>query len=285
MTFAQRLKKDPFTFRRLTGITPEKFDEVFQRLKPRYDTWNEKRLTRKNRKRPIGPGRRFTLPLEDRFLMLLLYYRTYVTHVFLGFLFHIDDSNVGRNINPLQPLLAGIFTIPEQRIDLSEEEILTLFFDGTEQQTQRPEHKQRTFYSGKKKRHTVKHMVVVARKRGKGKERLRIVAISKSFGGKAHDKKIYQAMRATAPPRVRRKGDLGFQGTILLIPIKKKKGRELTKRQKRLNRRFASARICIEHAIGKLKIWRMAAERYRNKRSMHTVMFKNIAGLTNLMFS
>ena len=49
--------------------------------------------------------------------------RTYTTHAFLGFLFGVDDSAVGRNINPLQPLLAGIFRIPERRVKLDPEDI------------------------------------------------------------------------------------------------------------------------------------------------------------------
>ena len=51
--------------------------------------------------------------------MLPIYYRTYVTHAFLAFLaflFGIDQSSARRNINPLQPLLAGIFRIPERRV-------------------------------------------------------------------------------------------------------------------------------------------------------------------------
>ena len=45
---------------------------------------------------------------------------------FLGFLFGVDDSAVGRNINPLQPLLAGIFRIPERRVRLDPEDIREL---------------------------------------------------------------------------------------------------------------------------------------------------------------
>ena len=96
--------------------------------------------------------------------MLLIYYRTYTTHAFLGFLFGVDDSAVGRNINPLQPLLAGIFRIPERRIRLDPEEIRELFFDATERPTRRPTAGQRAYYSGKKKRHTIKNQVVTARR-------------------------------------------------------------------------------------------------------------------------
>jgi len=78
------------------------------------------------------------LVLADRLLMLLIYYRTYTTHAFLGFLFGIDDSAVCRNINPLQPLLAGLFRNPERRIKLDPEEMRELFFDATERPARRP---------------------------------------------------------------------------------------------------------------------------------------------------
>lgn len=41
--------------------------------------------------------------------VLLMYCRLYITHKFLGFLFGLDDPNVGRNINPLEPLLTQVF--------------------------------------------------------------------------------------------------------------------------------------------------------------------------------
>jgi hypothetical protein len=290
MTYTTRLRKDQYTFRRLTGITPEKFDEIMKKLKPKYDEWNDKRRTRPGRKRKIGGGRRFHLKLEDRLLMLLFYYRTYTTHAFLGFLFHIDDSNVGRNINPLQPLLAGIFRIPEKKVHITEQEFIDIFFDGTEQPIHRPKKGQKKWYSGKKKKHTIKHQVVVVKKkkkrgRGKKKQKLRIAAVSKAFTGKTHDKKVYEENRTTSPPEAKRFGDTAYLGTILLIPKKKPKGKELAPRWKKGNKNHASKRIVVEHGIGKMKIWRICRDTYRNKRSAHTVMFKNIAGLHNMMFA
>lgn len=290
MNHTTRLRKDPGTFRRLTGITPDKFDEIFIQLKPLYAEWNTKRLSRSNRKRKIGGGRHSALELEDRLLMLLIYYRTYVPHVFLGFLFGVDDCNVSRNINPLQPLLAKIFKIPERRIELSRDEIARLFFDGTEQPTNRPKKKQEEWYSGKKKRHTIKHQIVVVRKRkkpgkAKQKRKQRIASVSKSFVGKTHDKKMYEDSRTLSPPGVPRNGDTGYLGTVLEIPHKKPQGKDLTEKQKRSNRKFSSVRVCVEHGIGKMKIWHMAADKYRNLRSKHTIMMKNIAGLHNLMFA
>ena len=44
-------------------------------------------------------------------------------------------------------------------------------------------------------------------------------------------------------------------------------------------------RVVAEHGIGKMKVWRIAAERYRNPRRRHTLIMKNVAGLHNLMFA
>lgn len=286
MTSVNRLKKNGKAFRMLTGITIEKFDEILEELKPIYEAWNLQRLLNRKRIRAPRSGNEFYLELEDRLLMLLMYYRTYVTHVFLGFLFRIDDSNISRNINPLQPLLAKIFKIPERRIVLSEDEIVDLFFDGTEQPINRPKKQQRKWYSGKKKRHTIKHQIAVVKvKKKTTRSRVRIKAVSKAFCGKTHDKEIYVQTRTTSPPKTFRYGDKGYQGTSLTIPHKKPKGALLSQAQKEWNHVHSSLRIVVEHGIGKMKIWKMASERYRNKRNHHTVMMKNIAGLQNLMFA
>lgn len=290
MSHTDRLRNAPRAFRQLTGITPAVFDRLLDQLTPRYEQADTRRKDRPGRKRKPGGGRKHALPLADRLLMLLISYRTYVTHAFLGFLFSIDDSAVGRNINPLQPLLAGIFRIPERRIELAEDEIRALFFDGTERPTRRPGRGQREFYSGKKKRHTIKTQVVVVRKRkppgpGAQPRRVRIAAVSASFPGKTHDKALYDAARMVAPPGVRRTGDTAYLGTGLETPTRKPRGGELTAHQKAGNRRMSRRRVVAEHGIGKMKIWRIAAERYRNPVSRHTVMMKNVAGLHNLMFA
>ena len=91
----------PGHFRQLTGITPAAFDRLLAELTPRYEQAEARRKDRPGRQRKPGAGRKHALPLADRLLMLLIYYRTYATHAFLGFLFGVDDSAVGRNINPL----------------------------------------------------------------------------------------------------------------------------------------------------------------------------------------
>ena len=290
MSHTDRLRRSPDTFRQLTGITPTAFDHLLAELTPRYEQAEARRKDRPGRRRKPDAGRKHTLSLADRLLMLLISYRTYTTHAFLGFLFGLDDSAVGRNINPLQPLLAGIFRIPERRVELTEEEIRELFFDATERPTRRPKRGQRAYYSGKKKRHTIKTQVVVVRRRkkpgpGVKPQRVRIAAVSAAFPGKTHDKKVYDTTRVVGPPGVRRTGDTAYVGTELETPTKRPPGGELSARQKAGNRRVSRRRIVAEHGIGKMKVWRIAAERYRNPIRRHTLIMKNVAGLHNLMFA
>ena len=278
MSKISKLKQSPLIFRRLTGVSIEKFDEVYRQLEPSYEKYNQKRLSHPNRKRPIGGGNQFKLELEERLIMLLMYYRLYITHSFLGFIFGIDDSNVGRNINPLQPMLAKIFHIPERKVKMSEEEILEIFIDATEQGINRPQKGQRKWYSGKKKKHTIKHQIIVS-KNGQ------IKAVGCSTTGKTHDKKDYQNKKFIIPPKLRMKGDLGYQGTSIEVPIKKKKKQKLTKEQKAFNRQHSSERIVVEHVFGKMKIFKVLSDRFRNPLKSHNLIFKNIAGIHNLMYA
>ena len=290
MSHTERLRRSPKAFRQLTGITPAVFEELLADLIPRYEQAEAKRKDRPGRQRRPGAGRKHALDLGDRLLMLLIYYRTYTTHAFLGFLFGVDDSAVGRNINPLQPPLAGIFRIPERRIKLDPEEMRELFFDATERPTRRPEEGQRAYYSGKKRRHTLKNRVVTARRTkppgpGKKPRRLRIAAVSETHPGSVHDKKLYDRARVVAPPDARRTGDTAYIGTSLETPARKPRGGELTASQKEANRVVSRRRIVAEHGIGKMKIWRIASERYRNPNRRHTLIMKNVAGLHNLMYA
>lgn len=290
MIHTDRLRRSPNAFRQLTGITPAAFDRLLAQLTPRYEQAEARRRDRPGRQRKPGAGRKHALSLADRLLMLLIYYRTYTTHAFLGFLFGVDDSAVGRNINPLQPLLAGIFRIPERKVSLDPEDIRELLFDATERPTRRPAEGQREFYSGKRKRHTIKTQVVVVRRTkppgpGPKPRKVRIAAVCPSVPGSMHDKKLYDRSRVVAPADARRMGDTGYIGTSLVTPARKPRGGALTDGQREVNRRISRRRVVAEHGIGKMKVWRVAAERYRNPVGRHTLIMKNVAGLHNLMFA
>src|SRR5262249_37504993 len=86
------------------------------------------------------------------------------------------------------------------------------------------------------------------------------------------------------PRGVPKSGDSGYQGSDLQVPKKKPRKGHLSDEQKGWNRRLAKERIVAEHGIGKMKIWRIASDRYRNPPHRHTGVMKNVAGLHNRMY-
>ena len=124
---ALRLAKRAVTFMRLTGLPVERFEALVAEVAPLLAVSHIKRLSRRERKRAIGAGRRHELPVCDRLLMTLMYYRTYISQEFLGYLFDMDAGSVCRNMQIIRPVLAQVFRIPERRIETLPEDVATLF--------------------------------------------------------------------------------------------------------------------------------------------------------------
>ena len=119
---------------------------------------------KENRERGIGAGRHFKLDIKNRFLMLLVYYRLYITYTLAGFLFDLDQSTICRDIQKIESLIRKCLPIPQKtyyktkRLQTPEKVERNFpgflaFIDSTEQQIPRPVDKQRKkrYYSGKKK--------------------------------------------------------------------------------------------------------------------------------------
>ena len=69
------LSKKPAQFRNFSGVELDEFNNLNLQVKEKYTAYEEKRLTRNNRKRAVGAGHPFKLSLTDRLLMLLVYYQ------------------------------------------------------------------------------------------------------------------------------------------------------------------------------------------------------------------
>lgn len=81
-------------------------------------------------------------------------------------------------------------------------------------------------------------------------------------------------------------GDSGYQGLHKehrnsQTPTKKPKGEDLSVAQRTANRDLSRQRIVVENVIRHLKIFRIVAERYRNRRRRFGLRFNLIAGLYN----
>src|SRR6266516_730507 len=98
MSYA-RLSKRPLLFRSFTGLAVSEFDVIAKEIEPQYDEHERKRLSNRKRVSKVGAGRPFKLKARERFLMLLVYYRIYITYTLSGFLFDLDQRNICRDIS------------------------------------------------------------------------------------------------------------------------------------------------------------------------------------------
>jgi hypothetical protein len=151
--------------------------------------------------------------------------------------------------------------------------------DVTESPIERPKRRQRQFYSGKKRRHTLKCQIVLELESG--------VIVCTFFGkGRRHDFKLYQASGVRFASATESLQDKGYQGIQKLhsnsrLPYKKPRGGQLTQVQKADNRALARRRVVIEQVNRCLKIFRILAERYRNRRRRFGLRCNLIAALYN----
>jgi len=87
------------------------------------------------------------------------------------------------------------------------------------------------------------------------------------------------------PDEVATKRDFEYQGMHLIVPVKKPKGKPLSEKAKVYNRAHNSERMMVEHVIGKMKFFRILSDRFRNPLNTHALIFKNVSGLCNVMFT
>ena len=166
------------------------------------------------------------------------------------------------------------------------EQLGKIYIDGAEQNIRRPSDSvdQKRCYSGKKKNHTVKTLVI------SGPDK-KIEGITEAYVGSSHDfailkeEKLYEVLPSKTPIYL----DTGFEGVDNLgndlnfkKPKKKKRGRKLNGGEKLGNRIISKERVKVEHAIGGMKTFRIVSSKFRGiTRSMDRT-FQIAAGLWNL---
>jgi hypothetical protein len=287
----------------LTGLEVSEFDSLYSQATAKYKEYEAKRLYRVDRKRSVGAGYPFKLSLQQRLLMLLVYYRLYVTSTLAGILFDLDQSNVLKDIHKLEPLVKDIIPLPKKLHDkamrlqtLKEIEAMfpefKAFTDATEQEIPRPQNKQKrkTHYSGKKKRHTVKTQLTV-------NSGGLIVHKTTHAKGSTHDYALYKRSHPRLPSKVKQGFDLGYLGVKddfpslnCVLPFKRKnpgrgkigvKAEELPSEQKVFNKAFARERVVVEHTNSRLKKFLIWGSEFRNRPKRYDVMTDIVSGLIN----
>lgn len=266
----------------LTGLAPQEFVNLLPEF---TQVWQDKkqsdyRRNRKHRIRKPGGGRKgFLREIQDKLFFILFYYKCYPTYDVLTFLYGFDRANGFRRQEQLTGILEKTLgkkmALPERKLRKIEEffemfpEAREVFVDGTERPIQRPKdpEQQKDKYSGKKKRHTVKNIIIADKHKWIG-------FLSKTESGRKHD---FDILKEQAPPKympttIKQHLDLGFKGYHaqfpnhkISMPERKPRTRELCKTKLLQNKKKSGWRVLVEHAISGPKRFRIATDVFRNK--------------------
>lgn len=236
--------------------------------------------TKEKEKKKVG--RKPKLIVEDQILMTLQYLREYRTYYHIGKDWKMSESNVCRIVLKIENILikSGQFRLPGKKElwqSSSEEELVIM--DVMESQIERPSRKQKQFYSGKQKKHTLKTQLVIQSKSQK-------ILCLVNGKGKTHDFQLFKNSGVKFGTLMKVIADKGYQGIAKIhqlseTPIKKKKGRKLTKEEKNYNRQLNRLRVTVEHINRRLKIFKILSSPYRNRGKRFGLRANLIAGLHN----
>jgi transposase len=304
ITYAS-LRQHPVAFRSFTGHTPEQFEALFAQFAPAHTQRCAASPTTKEgkpRQRAFGGGRHSQHDLRTRLLMALIWRRIYPRFEVLGFLVSLNKTNVHAAVHDMLATLETMADFPCERpaADRKKRHSLAavmdafpavrLVIDAKEQRIQRPksrkeDDRQKPYYSGKKKGHTLKNEIAVPPDGTIG-------AVSVSVpGGAVHDltlqrqTRLVERLDAADEAALLDKGDDGlphdYPDPTLYRPFKARRNRPLTAEQRDYNRHLSRQRIVVEHTNAQLNQFQVLAQVYRHARAGHSRVVRAVACLVD----
>jgi DDE superfamily endonuclease/Helix-turn-helix of DDE superfamily endonuclease len=294
------LKDRPREFLAATSLTVEEFANLLPAFQAAYTHHYPPHLTQtgQSRQRRGGGGLPGTLAHPAaKLLFILVYHKTNPLQTMHGLQFGLRQPQtnywIRRLLPVLQEALQTLGHAPERDArqvagsPLLVDSAPELAIDGTERRRQRPRapSRQNAHYSGKKKTHTDKNIVLVQEQSRK------VVYLGPTVPGKTHDKKAADDAPISYPAHATLDKDSGFQGyepagVHTCQPKKKPRGGELSVAEQVLNVVFASARVVVENVLAGVKRCRIVKEALRLTRAGISDRVMEIAcGLHNLRMS
>jgi hypothetical protein len=262
--------------------------------------------TKQPRQRAVGGGRRHTYPLRDRLLMTLFWLRVYTTYAVLGFLYELDVTRIEDNLKGVLATLDSMTSFTYERPGAERRKLrsaqavmdafpeVRLVIDAKEQRTRRPKagkddngqliDRQKPYYSGKKKTHTLKNQLAVA------PDGLIESASASVPGGSIHDLTLLRQSKllvqlAEGEGAMLDKGYDGirhdFPDKPLFLPFKARRNHPLTSEQKAFNVHLAHYRIVVEHTIAQISRFQVLSQVFRQMRTSHTRIMRIVCALVN----
>lgn len=215
------LKEKPKDFLAATGLRGEEFECLLVTFEKCYQASlpEKPKPTKKKKRRVAGGGRKGKLlTLSDKLLFILSYQKTAQLQTMHGLQFGLSQPQANYWIHYLLPILqaslAEMGMKPNRQGNQVADSIeaseggANLSLDATERRLQRPVNadKQREKYSGKKKTHTDKNLLLV------NENTKKVVYLSPTVEGKKHDKKLADESKISYPSKASLTKDTGFVG-------------------------------------------------------------------------
>lgn len=291
MLFYEDIQHLPKVLLAFTSLTKAEFEELLTHFSSEWNLIESE--DEKPRKRRRGGGRKKLIDQPaDRLLLAMFYLKTYPIQEVLAYFFGVSQAQVNVYIHQcvtvLHRSLKQMEMLPERdheklQAALERCEMFEFGLDGTERQRERPKdtEDQKKYYSGKKKKHTVKNNLVI------NSNNRKVCFLSETVPGKTHDKKLADESEMTFPENSILEQDTGFQGyqpedVHVLQPMKKLRNQELSIEQKFINRIISSTRVMVENVICGVKRCRIVKDIFRNKKEGFDDLVMEIAcGLHN----
>lgn len=273
----EKMWANPRLLRAATSLDRSEFEQLVFPFERAWTKAQRRGLTRRGTRRLRAPGAGQKGRLESiraKLMFILMYFKLYPLQEVMGLLFGFNQSEANRWIHRLTPVLEKALgrkmALPSRRPAdlqrvLAQCPSLEWVMDGVERPMRRPKDKdrQKRHYSGKKKRHALKNLVVTSRGKIRG--------LSRTAPGSVHDKKLADQTRWRWPAGGTLLMDTGFTGYTpagadALMPRKKPRGKPLDAIWKEINRAISRLRVPVEHAIAGIKRSHIVADIYRNTR-------------------
>lgn len=227
-----------------TGLSPVQITELAGRVHQVLSSMS-----------PVKSGRPAVLGLRSQICLVLVMLRQNLTQHAVGDLFGVSQSTVHRIYTRLAPVLLKVLAfLQEEPATMFSGRVLLV--DGTLIPTgNRPGMKHN--YSGKRHRQGV-NIQIASTVEGT------LLAVSDLVPGCRHDRRaLTETGWEQALQNVEWIADPAYQGTTAHTPVKKRRGANLSKQEKDLNRQISSIRSAIERCIAHLKNWKVLAHGYR----------------------
>jgi len=255
-------------FKALTSLSVEEFDLLLPRFEAEWENYIEKyTLSGKPRVRQYTPKDKEGLASSQEKLFFILYaLKNNPLQEALAASFSLQQEVAHQWFHLLESLLKKALKAfaPERNAEKINEKLQEgqmYLLDATERPIPGDTYQQEEFFSGKKKRHTLKNLLLTCLVGS-------IVFLSTTVSGKCADKTLAQ-QELRIQKRIQLYADLAFKALpaesfSLILPHKKPRNKQLTKIQKTQNRLISRLRVKVENHFAHLKVLRIIKEVCRN---------------------